>query len=289
MADPINPTIPAIYKALRALEAEAQKSAADIEVIRDALNQLPGHLEEIVTRATQPLTTSVGSVKRDLAKVQTTVKKWKVIRGVVMATSAVIGRLVVEYIALRSARKSGAEPMPAARMTDIAVGSAGSLTANTASPTVGPALAMPTARRRALLVDDSQDILIIAAAFLSALEFDVVRAASAEEALFVLSNSAPVDLLVTDYAMPGMTGDDLVAQARERNPELRALIISGYADKLDSRNLPDDVPLLAKPFRRAELYRCILSVIGPSGHVGDATPVGPELVFASSSTPTEES
>jgi CheY-like chemotaxis protein len=154
-------------------------------------------------------------------------------------------------------------------MAAIASSNAVNLSANTASTKVKQVPAIPAKHRRALLVGDSKDILIVASAFLGAFKFDVVCAASAEEALSVLADGAPVDLLVTDYALPGMNGKDLVVRARERHRKLRALIISGYADSFDLIYFPDGVTLLARPFRRAEFYNCILSVMEPTGHLQD--------------------
>jgi CheY-like chemotaxis protein len=136
--------------------------------------------------------------------------------------------------------------------------------------------AIPSIRRRALVVDDSSDMLLVAGAFLSDIGFNVVHADSAEAALLVLADGTPFDLLVTDYVMPGMNGIDLVVQAREQNPQLRALIISGYADCTALANLPDGTKLLAKPFRRAKLHECIRAIIE---HPADAG--GPkEMAFA---------
>jgi two-component system response regulator PhcR len=59
--------------------------------------------------------------------------------------------------------------------------------------------------------------------------FDVVTAASAEEAMRVLA-AGPVALLLTDQRMPGMTGAELCQQARERYPDVVRIIITAYAD-----------------------------------------------------------
>jgi hypothetical protein len=101
MPDLIDPTVPAVYKALGALEAKAERSSADIEIIRDTLKGLPDRVEDIVKRATQPLTLNMDSVKHDLAEVQTTVNKWKAVLGVVLAASAVIGWGVANFITLK--------------------------------------------------------------------------------------------------------------------------------------------------------------------------------------------
>jgi len=111
--------------------------------------------------------------------------------------------------------------------------------------------------RRALLVDDASEILITVGAFPVALGFEVVRASSGDLALPILAGETGIDLLVTDHAMPNMSGKELVFLARERFPRLRALVITGFPNAPDLGALPPGVALLAKPFRRAELAACV--------------------------------
>jgi CheY-like chemotaxis protein len=113
------------------------------------------------------------------------------------------------------------------------------------------------ARRTALLVDDASDVVITVGAFLEAFGFDVIRESSGDRALEILAAGASIDLLVTDYAMPGITGKDLVVQACQQRPTLRALIITGYPESTELAQLPAQVMLLAKPFRRAALRECV--------------------------------
>jgi len=115
-------------------------------------------------------------------------------------------------------------------------------------------------RRRALLVDDVSDILVTVGAFLDGIGFDVLRASNGDTALELLADGARVDLLVTDHAMPGMAGGDLVVEACQRNPGLRALIITGFPDAAALAILPPGVTLLAKPFRRADLVDRVRSL-----------------------------
>lgn len=140
----------------------------------------------------------------------------------------------------------------------------------------GRAAAPALAPRRALLVDDAADILVTVGAFLKAFGFEVIRACHADAALARLADGPAVDLLVTDHAMPGMTGKDLALQARDRHPKLRALIISGYADSADLLALPGDIALLAKPFRRADLAQAIERLFQDNGRA-PASPAAPLL------------
>ena len=56
------------------------------------------------------------------------------------------------------------------------------------------------------------------------------------------------DLLVVDFAMPGMNGAEVARAAKEMQPSLKVLIVSGYADSAAIEALLGDTPLLRKPF-----------------------------------------
>jgi CheY-like chemotaxis protein len=81
---------------------------------------------------------------------------------------------------------------------------------------------------RILLVDDQRQVsrMLRASLELSGQGYSVVEVASGEEALLELGR-APVDLLVTDLRLPGMSGLDLLAKSREVNPHARAIVITG--------------------------------------------------------------
>ncbi|WP_300972923.1 PAS domain-containing protein [Sphingomonas sp. LHG3406-1] len=102
----------------------------------------------------------------------------------------------------------------------------------------------------ALLVDDEEYVRLSTADMLSDLGYQVIEAASAEEALGMIENGAHPDLVITDHLMPGMTGTDLARALRRRRPDLPVLVVSGYAE-VDG--VAADLPRLAKPFRKSEL------------------------------------
>jgi CheY-like chemotaxis protein len=80
-----------------------------------------------------------------------------------------------------------------------------------------------------------------------------VQASDADEALVRLGAGQQFSLLVTDYAMPGLTGRDLALQALARLPALKVLIMTGYPDVQGLAGLPPGVAVIMKPFRRAAL------------------------------------
>jgi CheY-like chemotaxis protein len=107
---------------------------------------------------------------------------------------------------------------------------------------------------RVLVVDDEDLVRLSAADMLMELGFDVVEASSAEEALDLLANGSPVDVLVTDHLMSGMSGGALAYEVRKRWPLIRTVVVSGYAD---ADGIGPDLLRLNKPFRQSELARVL--------------------------------
>ncbi|MDB5590109.1 MAG: multi-sensor hybrid histidine kinase [Enterovirga sp.] len=104
-----------------------------------------------------------------------------------------------------------------------------------------------------LVVDD--DLLVSAgtAAMLEDLGHRVIEANSGAEALDTLAEQGQaVDVVITDHAMPGMTGLELARRIRDAHPTLPVILASGYTDMQDLAAY-GDVPRLAKPFRQSEL------------------------------------
>ncbi|MEO6255504.1 MAG: ATP-binding protein, partial [Sphingomicrobium sp.] len=115
---------------------------------------------------------------------------------------------------------------------------------------------------RILLVDDHAEVRATTAAVLEELGHTVTQATNGSEALAALNGGkSKWDLLISDYAMPELSGTDLVHQLRKVHPDLPCLIITGYAEGEAVGSRPDDVVVLPKPFTPARLSRAILKVI----------------------------
>ncbi len=111
-----------------------------------------------------------------------------------------------------------------------------------------------------LLVDDEELVRIGTAEMLMDLGYSVVQAGSGAEALGVLRRGEiEIDLLVSDYLMPGIGGADMVREARKLRPDLPALLITGYTNLVQGPGA--ELPRLAKPFRQAELASRIAELI----------------------------
>jgi CheY-like chemotaxis protein len=102
-----------------------------------------------------------------------------------------------------------------------------------------------------LLVDDDALIATSTVALLEDLGHRVVEAHSGKEALAILREGLNPDLVITDHAMPGMTGTDLAVRLRVHNPKLPILLATGYAELQGEP--PIELPRLAKPYTQEQL------------------------------------
>ena len=110
---------------------------------------------------------------------------------------------------------------------------------------------------RILLVDDHEAVRETTAAMLSDLGHQVHAVADGPAMLLRLQDApSDYDLIVTDYAMPLMSGGDMLEQAKALNPDLPAIIISGYADSHSIIHGGEAV-ILTKPFTIEQVDRAI--------------------------------
>ncbi len=135
------------------------------------------------------------------------------------------------------------------------------------------ALRVPTAGATVLLVEDEDAVRQFAARALTARGHTVLQAESGEIALDMLgemndggAGDAParaLDLLVSDVVMPGVDGYTLSRLAREERPDLRVVLMSGYADDALAPGLADDpgIRFLAKPFSLADLVDTVAAAL----------------------------
>ncbi len=116
-----------------------------------------------------------------------------------------------------------------------------------------PAMAASQVTRTAtiLVVDDDPLIAMSTVDMLEDLGHVVIEANSGEQALSILEGGQAIDLMVTDQAMPGMTGIQLAEIVRSKRPHLPVLLATGYTD-LPSTEL-GNLPRLSKPYRQAQL------------------------------------
>jgi len=123
-----------------------------------------------------------------------------------------------------------------------------------------PETLSPPASLTILVVDDDALVLANTAAMLEDLGHQVLQAFSGQEALAQLGADRQIDLVVTDQAMPGMTGTQLAAALQAAHPGLPALLMSGYAEL--PADTDDRLPRLNKPFHQATLAQAIQAALG---------------------------
>jgi PAS domain S-box-containing protein len=114
---------------------------------------------------------------------------------------------------------------------------------------------------RILLVDDEDLVRTATADMLADAGHSVEQAHSGGSALHLFESDSAYDVVITDYAMPLMSGAALIRKLRDIAPSVPALLITGYASA--SVDVPADVPRIAKPFRSAELLKRLDEVASP--------------------------
>jgi CheY-like chemotaxis protein len=120
-------------------------------------------------------------------------------------------------------------------------------------------------RRHVLVVDDDQLVREVLMLSLEDAGFVVVGAESGAEALAHINSGASVDAMVTDFAMPGMDGIELVRAAQVRNPKLPSFLLTGHVGDIEAssgqRGPKARFTLLQKPIRPAQLARILAEAL----------------------------
>jgi signal transduction histidine kinase/CheY-like chemotaxis protein len=133
----------------------------------------------------------------------------------------------------------------------------------TAAPEAeSPAQVTPKINRSAVIlyVDDDPLIAMSTMEMLEDLGHRVIGANSGLHALDIIKSEQPIDLMMTDHVMPGMTGIELAAASREVRPSLPILLATGYADLPEGAQL--DLPRLAKPYHQDQLRDRLDQLLG---------------------------
>ncbi|MDB5504980.1 MAG: putative two-component sensor histidine kinase transcriptional regulatory protein [Tardiphaga sp.] len=135
------------------------------------------------------------------------------------------------------------------------------VTTNLPEATSATGMTRPAARSAVILfVDDDPLIAMSTTEMLEDLGHRVIGASSGRHALDILRSEQPLDLMMTDHVMPGMTGVELAAASREVRPSLPILLATGYADLPEGAQL--DLPRLAKPYHQEQLRDRLDQLLG---------------------------
>ena len=117
-------------------------------------------------------------------------------------------------------------------------------------------------RYRLLIVDDDEGMRENLAELFDSLGYDVQTASNTPEALECLGERE-VDLLLTDYKMPGPTGVELIEAARKRQPGLRAVLMTAFGDSFTEIESVrrGAIGYLNKPFEADEIAAFVEKIL----------------------------
>jgi two-component system response regulator FlrC len=124
--------------------------------------------------------------------------------------------------------------------------------------------------KRVLLTEDDASVRQAIRLLLAIDHHEVTEAQTAEEALHFLQNQN-FDLVITDFELPGLKGDDLASHIKQRFPWQPVLMVTAYSEKLAGLDGRVDA-ILGKPFRFQDLRREIEKLLNPSIRVPCAPP-----------------
>lgn len=128
--------------------------------------------------------------------------------------------------------------------------------ASAAAPFAEP----PRGTETVLLAEDEQDVREVAREFLESGGYTVLEAKDGAEALRIASEKTkPIDILVTDMVMPGMTGQELAGRLQRVRKDLRVIFMSGYSEHAAAEvaQADESMRLLTKPFSRNAILRTV--------------------------------
>src|ERR1700681_1611781 len=118
-----------------------------------------------------------------------------------------------------------------------------------------------------LLVEDEEGLRSLNARGLRSRGYSVIEASNGIEAMEALEQeNGAVDLVVSDVVMPEMDGPTLLKTMRGRNPDLKIIFVSGYAEDAFEKSLPENqqFAFLPKPFTLSQLVAAVKEAMAPS-------------------------
>jgi CheY-like chemotaxis protein len=101
-----------------------------------------------------------------------------------------------------------------------------------------------------LVVEDVAAVRMLIVDVLHELGYRTIEAADAAQALPILDSARPIDLMVSDVGLPGLSGRRIAEFARGKRPGLKILFVTGYAEEAANRSgfLEEGMDMLTKPF-----------------------------------------
>ena len=115
-----------------------------------------------------------------------------------------------------------------------------------------------------IVVEDDDGVRVLVEELLLDREYDVIAARSGAEGLDRIQREPGLSLVITDIRMPGIDGWELAPRATEMRAGIKVLYITGYPGEQRADDAPPG-PLLRKPWRAGEFYKCLEQLIGSDG------------------------
>ncbi|MCG6576069.1 response regulator [Pseudomonas sp. AF32] len=107
-----------------------------------------------------------------------------------------------------------------------------------------------------LIVEDDPSVMTVLSAYLSGEGYRVLEAENGEKAFEILASKPHLDMMITDFRLPGgISGVQIAEPAVRLRPDLKVIFISGYAAEIKETDSPitRTAPILGKPFKLDEL------------------------------------
>ena len=135
---------------------------------------------------------------------------------------------------------------------------AGTARGPVAPPSNLPDMAVDKRRGKVLVVEDVMLIRMSTVDMIEQIGFETLEAGDGAEALALLQKDPDIGILLTDLGLPGMTGRQLVEEARRLKPDLKVIVASGYSTESAAGGKMPGETHLSKPFDMAMLKRALL-------------------------------
>lgn len=119
-----------------------------------------------------------------------------------------------------------------------------------------------------LVVEDEAFLREVVAESLQEAGYEVIHVGNGDEGLGVLQSDAPVDVLVSDIRLPGKSGYELAAAGKSLRPDLRIVLMTGYAPSLPPELKAAVHRVLQKPFRIDSLAGVVAAAVAADGVAG---------------------
>lgn len=122
-----------------------------------------------------------------------------------------------------------------------------------------------------LLVEDDEQVRGFIHTLLAGEEYHILQARTGAEGLRVAEALSRLDLLVSDMLLPELSGFDLAVKLRERYPDLKVILMTGYVEgEIVQRCITElRATFLDKPFQPATLRRIVKEALAAPGHPSD--------------------